>query len=179
MRKVYSDIDEAAEVDVCLFWKITKRRKPRTTRISPEIRNEEGITHTDPNGVTEAFASFYKRLYLPLEDTYFDTDFKKEIEDSFKLLTDECEADHGYLPGDKIILTEITTTITSLKRRKAPGDDSITNEHLIHGGKQLKTGLLKLFNAIVNCCYGYDYWKRGLIVPLYKGRNKPKDSCKS
>ena len=78
MRKVYSDIDEAAEVDVRLFWKLTKRRKPRTTRIYPEIRNEEGIIHTDPNGVTEAFASFYKRLYSPLEDTYFDTDFKSK-----------------------------------------------------------------------------------------------------
>ena len=100
---LYSDIDEAAEVDFRLFWKLTKRRKPRTTRKYPEIRNEEGITHTDPNGVTEALASFYKRLYSPLKDTSFNTDFKKEIEDKFKLLTDEYEADHGYLPGGKII----------------------------------------------------------------------------
>ena len=90
-------------------------------------------------------------------------------------MIDECEADHGYL----LILTEITTAITSLKRRKAPGDDSITNEHIIHGGKQLKNHLLKLFNAIVDCCYIPDYWKRGLIVPLHKGGNKPKDSCNS
>ena len=72
-------------------------------------------------------------------------------------------------------MTEITTAITSLNQRKAPDDDSITNEHIIHGGKQLKTGLLKLFNAIVDCCYIPDYWNRGLIVPLHKGGNKPKD----
>ena len=94
-------------------------------------------------------------------------------------MTDECEADHGYLPGGKLILTEITTAITSLMRRKAPGDDLITNEHIIHGGKQLKNHLLKLFNAIVACCYIPDYWKRGLIVPLHKAGNKPKDSCNS
>ena len=153
MRKVYSDIDEAAEVDDHLFWKLTKRRKPRTTRIYPEIRNEEGITHTDPHGVTETFASFYKRLYSPLEDAHYATDFKKRIEDRFKRLIVEGEADHGYLPGGKIILTEITTVITSLKRRKVHGDDLITYEHIIHGGKQLKTGLFKLFNAIVDLPY--------------------------
>ena len=65
-------------------------------------------------------------------------------------------------------MTEITTAITSLKRRKAPGDDSITNEHIIHSGKQLKTGILKLFNAIVDCCFIPDYWNRGLIVSLHK-----------
>ena len=76
-------------------------------------------------------------------------------------------------------MTEITTAITSLKRRKAPGDDSITNEHIIHVGKQLKKGLLKLFNTIVDCCYVPDYWKSGLIVLLHKGGNNPKDSCNS
>ena len=72
------------------IWKLTKRRKPRTTRIYPEIRNEEGFKHTDPHGVTETFASFYKSLYSPLEDAHFDTDFKKRIEDRFQHLIDEC-----------------------------------------------------------------------------------------
>jgi CRISPR/Cas system endoribonuclease Cas6 (RAMP superfamily) len=34
--------------------------------------------------------------------------------------------------------------------RKAPGDDLITNEHIIHGDKPLHSCLLKLFNAVVN-----------------------------
>ena len=63
--------------------------------------------------------------------------------------------------------------------RKAPGDDLITNEHIIHGGKLLHSCLLKLFNAVVKCGHVPVFWKRGLIVPLYKGSNKPKDSCNS
>lgn len=55
----------------------------------------------------------------------------------------------------------------------------ITNEHIIHAGKTLADCLLKLFTAIVDHNYIPFCWKRGLIVPLYKGGAKPKDSCNS
>lgn len=53
MRKVYSDIDKAAEIDVRLLWKLTKHRKPRRSRIYPEIRDE---------GVTQIHKVLRKRL---------------------------------------------------------------------------------------------------------------------
>lgn len=59
MCDVYKEIDEAAEVDIRLFWRLTKRRKPRTSRIYPEIQDEGGTTHTDPEGVAETFANYY------------------------------------------------------------------------------------------------------------------------
>jgi hypothetical protein len=67
MRKVYSDTDKAAEVNARLFWKQTKRRKPKTWRVCPEICDENRVTHTDPHGVAEAFASFFEKLYAPLD----------------------------------------------------------------------------------------------------------------
>lgn len=80
----YSDIDKAAEIDVRLFWKVTKRRKPRRSRIYPEIRDEEGVTHIDPRGVAETFASFYRKLYTPLEDDSFDHVFRNTIIDKYR-----------------------------------------------------------------------------------------------
>lgn len=35
--------------------------KPRSSRIYLEIRNEEGVIHTDPRGIAETFAQFYKK----------------------------------------------------------------------------------------------------------------------
>lgn len=86
MRKVYNDIDKAAEVDVRLFWKLTERRKPRSSHIYPEIRNDEGVIHTDPRGVAETFAQFYKNLYTPLEDHIVDQPFRDQVEENFQKL---------------------------------------------------------------------------------------------
>lgn len=55
MCDVYKDIDEAAEMDIRLFWKLTKRR---AARIYPEIQDKKGTTHTNPEGVTETFAQY-------------------------------------------------------------------------------------------------------------------------
>lgn len=80
MCDVYRDIDKAAEMDIGLFWKLTKRRKRRASRIYPEIQDEKGTTHTNPEGVTETFAQYYKKIYNPLQDDNFHHDFKSEIE---------------------------------------------------------------------------------------------------
>lgn len=76
IRKLYSDIDKAVEVDVGLFWKLTKHRKPGRSQIYPEIRDEEGANHTDLRGVAKTFASFYRKLYTPLEDDGFNDVFR-------------------------------------------------------------------------------------------------------
>jgi hypothetical protein len=177
MRKVYSDIDKAAEVNVRLSWKQTKRRKPRTSRVYPEICDENGVTHTDPNGVLEAFASFFERLYAPLDKENFDNllpCFLKEHREKFQHLKTESESDFNHIPGGIITSKEVIITIYTLKMLKTPGADLITNEHITHGGKPLHPCLLKLFNAVVKCGHVPVFWKRSLRVPLYKGSNKPR-----
>lgn len=49
IRNVYNDIDKAAEVDVRLFLKLTKRRKLRSLRI--HHRDKEGVIQSNPCGV--------------------------------------------------------------------------------------------------------------------------------
>lgn len=51
IRNVYNDIDKAAEVDVRLFLKLTKRRKLRSLRIHPDNRDKEGVIQSNPCGV--------------------------------------------------------------------------------------------------------------------------------
>ena len=63
LQSVYRDIYEAAEVDLSLFWKLVKRRRPRSSRIYPEIRDVTGKTHYEPNDIANAFADFYENIY--------------------------------------------------------------------------------------------------------------------
>ena len=76
MSKVYADIDNAAEIDLRLFWKLTKRIKPKTSRLYPEILDSTGKKNTDPEGAAEVFARHYETLYSCLTDQDFDDDAK-------------------------------------------------------------------------------------------------------
>lgn len=146
MCDVYKEIDEAAEVDIRLFWRLTKRRK---------------------------------HIYTLLEDVQFDPDFRSQRDLEIKHITATCESDIHDLTGGCITTKALNAIISCLKLRKTPGYDSITNEHIVHGGKSLVRCLVNLYNAIVSLGKIPLQWKQGLIVPLYKGGSKPKNVCDS
>lgn len=51
--------------------------------------------------------------------------------------------------GGEVTIDEISLIIRDLKLRKAPGIDFIQNEHVIHGGLELKLCILHLFNSLI------------------------------
>lgn len=63
LQSVYREIDEPAELDLRQFWRRVKQRRPRSSRIYPEICNKHGTNQTDPEGVAGAFADFYEDTY--------------------------------------------------------------------------------------------------------------------
>ncbi|KAK3105405.1 hypothetical protein FSP39_024486 [Pinctada imbricata] len=180
MRDVYRDIDEAAKCDVRLFWRLVKGRKPRTSRTYPEVIDKIGKSCTDPENVAEAFALHFENIYTPSGDDMFDDNFETCIEEKFQdILHNISEHNKGSIPGGDITADEILTVIRGLKLRKAPGEDRVTNEHIKYGGDDVSKFLVKLFNTIFAIENVPSAWKRGLIVPLYKGGNKPKTSSAS
>lgn len=48
---------------------------------------------------------------------------------------------------------DVITAISSLKQRKAPGADNITNEHILYSDNLIVECLCKLYNAIINIGY--------------------------
>ena len=69
----------------------------------------------------------------------------------------------------KITEAEIVKGINLLKRGKAPGTDSITNEMLKAGKSELAPVLAKLFNMILTLGCFPNEWAKSLLVPLFKG----------
>ena len=70
---------------------------------------------------------------------------------------------------------EITDMVTTLKTGKSAGEDSILNEMIKHGIKQLLPHIRRLFNQVLVSEQVPSSWGHGLIVPLYKSgdRNEP------
>ena len=69
-------------------------------------------------------------------------------------------------------MEELNSIVSKLKKLKAPGWDGIKNEHIIYGGDVLEKVLLKLMNSVMILESVPDSWKKGLIVPIYKGQKK-------
>uniref|UniRef100_A0A8W8L5Q8 Reverse transcriptase domain-containing protein n=1 Tax=Magallana gigas TaxID=29159 RepID=A0A8W8L5Q8_MAGGI len=85
-------------------------------------------------------------------------------------------SNNDNLPGGHITGKEILEIVKDLKRRKAPGLDRIQNEHVIYGGPALANCIAYLFNGIINAGQIPTSWKKDLIVPIFKGSNKPRNS---
>ena len=160
--QVYKDIDEAAEVDIRLFWKLISKQKKRKKHGCFEI-TFNGETFRNPDGIANSFAKYFENLY----------DFNA---DDANVLP---HVDHTIFKNDFIFeeyftVYEIEQAIKLLKLRKAPGHDLIQNEHFKYGGVKLAKAITHLFNGILRTNYIPEQWSIGTIVPLYKGPPKPK-----
>lgn len=90
------------------------------------------------------------------------------------MMTRLCERDLQDLPGGDITMHERTSVVESLKLRKAPYYDSITNKYTKHRGDTVKKCTIKLFNAIFRIGKILTVSKQGLIIHIYKGEGKPR-----
>ncbi|CAG2248802.1 unnamed protein product [Mytilus edulis] len=175
IQKCYDDINEAAECDIRLFWKLVKRCKPSTSRIYPEIIHN-GDTCNDPESIANAFMDYFSNICTTDNTDTFDTSKKQFIDSAYSEILNTCCNSNENLPGGVIKESEVRDIVKSLMRKKASGHDKIQNEHLIYGGEVLIRCLTSFFNLIVKKGrVPYD-WKFGLLVPLFKGNNKPKTS---
>jgi hypothetical protein len=81
------------------FKNIARRRKPRSTRIYPDIEDENSQVHRDPNSVAEVYASHFGKIYSPKEEKDFDFNFKREVDTNIRNIMKECKLDANNLPG--------------------------------------------------------------------------------
>ena len=67
-----------------------------------------------------------------------------------------------------ITSAEVVQACRTLKNRKAPGKDGITNEIIRASLMEMCSVLNKLFNVIPSTGLNPDSWKTGVNVPIYK-----------
>ncbi|KAJ8305664.1 hypothetical protein KUTeg_016209 [Tegillarca granosa] len=130
MEQVYKDIDQAAECDIHLFWRLINSKKPRSSRIYPEI-TYKGKIHTDPKDIVDCFADYFEDMYRVRDNPNFDTQFQSHVSKSVETILSEDKSFHFTPPGGRILVLVVCEVFKQLKRRKAPGVD-IQNEHLLY-----------------------------------------------
>lgn len=80
---------------------------------------------------------------------------------------------------DKFTVNEVATICKKLQNNKAAGYDCITYESLKYGGYELYTKLTYLYNNIIQYMHIPAALKHSMIIPIYKGKQKPRTSVNS
>ncbi|MCG8079181.1 MAG: endonuclease/exonuclease/phosphatase family protein, partial [Candidatus Thiodiazotropha taylori] len=143
-RKYYSELDKSAECDVRLFWHVVnKRRKSKSSAVCRLVTDENATSC--PEEISETFANHFAQLYVPYDHTRYDKDFKLHIENKVKSLKTIPSNNRCNDLIRPVGLSELKTSVKALKKRKSPGADNVTNEHILHGGPALLLCLKKLF----------------------------------
>ncbi|CAC5398172.1 unnamed protein product [Mytilus coruscus] len=95
------EIDETAECDVRLFWRLIFGLKSRKTNQISEIRHHNRQCKY-PEDISNAFADFYSDVYTPTENATFDSDFKAYVTELVDRTLESCATNNGLLPGGEI-----------------------------------------------------------------------------
>lgn len=94
--------------------------------------------------------------------------------------TERCLSDSApnSIMDDSFTMAELNTALRSLKAKKAPGPDGISNDMLRHLGPAAKALLLQIFNQSWEQAKVPTLWKEAHITPILK-KGKPKSNPSS
>jgi Reverse transcriptase (RNA-dependent DNA polymerase) len=124
------------------------------------IKDRDGTMITDAEKVKTRWKQYFEELYNdpnPVDESFLENlDWNSDVE-----------------PTPNIMIEEVSRAIERLKTRKAPGIDNITAEEIKAAteGKGLQI-IFQLCQRIWNEEVFPTEWKKAVIVPLYKKKDK-------
>ncbi|MEW8561249.1 MAG: hypothetical protein AB2541_04060 [Candidatus Thiodiazotropha sp.] len=165
-------IDQAAEVDSSLFWRlINARRKNSNSRPGSELLFDGRHCNTSME-INSEWADYFAKLYSPTRAAHFNNVFTEVVGNEMANIKRNLEISTESLNFPIISVEEVGSALNLMHRNKAGGDDGLMYEHLIYGGPFLHEILSKFFNAIVRFSYAPKAMKRGVIITIFKGGTK-------
>ena len=171
-EKEILDAVRYAEVNRNAFWMLIKTaRKGGQVGGTSAIKRSDDVVVHDVGDVLHVWASHFTKIGTPKKSDNYD-------EAHFNVVSQAVAGYNRLSDNDNFLdrcftIYEIEKAIKTLHHGKAPGVDDIMAEHIAFAGPVMSSFLCKLFNAIRVNEYIPVCFKRGVQVPLYKG----KDTC--
>ena len=141
------------------------------------VQNEQVLSSQDE--VLNAFEVFYKDICSVKQNPNYDENFRQMTESKFENLKAITSQQYEQITESEITDDELNSIISSLKSMKAPGWDGFQIEHVAYGGSALIRVIPKLLNSILLLEAVPNPWKKGLIIPIYKGHRKHRSDINS
>ena len=157
-----------AELDRNSFWKVVKKSRNPSCACVNAIKNDANKVVYDSGEILEAWKQHFARLCTPSDDPSFD---REHFSDVTKWVNDyNLQHDQDEFLSDPIRYDEVERAISKLHLKKACGFDNVSSEHLKYAGPNLIYALTQIFNLIIAWEYIPINMRRGIQVPLYKGK---------
>ena len=157
--------------DTRSFWRLINgaRGNPQSKRCTP-MKDESGTILSNPNAIRQRWVRHFRLLSTPDENC--SNTHSTEVKSKLSSYASESLRNEDIFLGDPFKLDEIREVQLSLKLGKAGGVDFISAEHVKFGGLSLAKMLMVIFNSIAHTEYIPINFKKGIIIPLFKGGNK-------
>jgi hypothetical protein len=173
-KELYNNIMEADSGDRQLFYRLVNaQRSNRGTTTNTIIY--KGATYKDSD-VCEGFSLYFSDLATPTDRPEYDMDHSDLIEMDLSLLDNL--VDICYMQGPNISAVtevEVATCLRKLKTGKAADYYGLTAEHILHAREALIPLLATVFTTIFAQGTIPDTFRDGLLLPLLKKPNKPRN----
>lgn len=126
--------------------KNTKKKKITT------MYKEDGEETNNREEILKICADFYKNLY------------RKTMEAPVPI----CALSQNTEKVPEFTVKEVMSILTQMKKRKAPGNDRVTSDILLMGGKSLIKYLTRAYNEILRTHKIPESWKEAKVIILFK-----------
>lgn len=157
VRKHETDMMESA-IQSGTSWKNAKQGiKKGMKNWIPKLKDQNGTILTDRDEILDAAATFYEHLYT----SRLSESEKKDLEPNLSEDDDDEEL-------DEIGIEELESALTSLKNKKAVGDDQIPTELLKKCDSNTLDELRKIFNEILKSEIIPQEWLCSTIILFFK-----------
>ena len=168
-EKKVEEAAKSAEFDRTLFWRMLKRERSGPKLKTPSVKNLEGKIVHDVDEILEVWKKHFSALGIPSESPEYDKEHFAHVTTSVDRWFNMDDEDE--FTEEPFLEAEVKAGLAKLNGGKAPGADGITKEHLINAGPVMIRALTLLFNWVMQTEYMPLNFRRGIQIPLYKGKN--------
>ncbi|GBO98597.1 Probable RNA-directed DNA polymerase from transposon X-element [Eumeta japonica] len=168
-NECWSDLMEEIRPSHKAFWSVTKALKTEGYTPIPPLKRLDGSTALDDAEVAECLADSIETQcshVSPPHDPAHISRIEEEV-----LQKTSLEPKDDLTP---VSLSEVQLLVRSLKTRKAPGLDGVSNKAIKCFPQQLLSLLVAIFNACLQNCYFPPAWKEAEVIGIHKP-GKPRD----
>ena len=164
------DAINKSEVDKNAFWRLLKRERDGPKIKTPAVKNQRDIVQHNLEDILEVWRVHFSKLGSARDSPEFDDEHFANVNNSVNIWANE-EGEEDQFIQTPFTHEEVKTCIGKLKMGKTPGADGITSEHIKYAGHSLVSLLTFVFNQIAETEYIPISFRRGIQIPLYKGKN--------
>jgi hypothetical protein len=177
-------INMKSSLQTKMYWSMVKKLRKGTKVDLPQMINAEDKRVISKIEIVEEFAKSYKRVYDGVDQEAHDYHkinqshensiatgkARKKIMKQFNQVLDEKD-NLGGLPDldDSFSAEEIVIALKETKKGTTGGEDNITVEMLVNGGKIILSTLKLLFDDMWSSGKTPEELQNGLIIPVFKG----------